>query len=52
MITADKLGVRCDECVFIDDRQEYVEGARAVGMQAILYQNLPQLKEDIIKILE
>lgn len=52
MITADKLGVRCDECVMIDDRPDYVEGAIAVGMQAILYKNLDQLKEDIIKILE
>lgn len=50
-ITADKLGVRLNECVFIDDRQDYIDGATAVGMQAILYQNLAQLKADLAKIL-
>lgn len=50
-ITADKLGVRCDECVFIDDRLEYIEGAVAVGMNGILYQNLKQLKEELAKVL-
>lgn len=51
-ITADKLGVRLGECVFIDDRQEYVEGAVAVGMKAILYENLPRLKEELERILQ
>lgn len=46
-ITADKLGVRCDECVFIDDRQNYVDGATAVGMTAILYKDLGQLKQEL-----
>ncbi len=50
-ITADRLGVRCDECVMVDDRPEYVDGATAVGMKAILYQNLDQLKADIISLI-
>lgn len=50
-ITAQRLGVRLDKCVFIDDRPEYVEGAAAVGMKAIVYQNLEQLKEDLAKAL-
>lgn len=50
-ITADRLGVRLDECVFIDDRQDYVDGAVAVGMQAILYKDLTQLKSDLAKLL-
>lgn len=50
-ITAERLGVRLDECVFIDDRPEYVEGAIAVGMKAIVYQNLEQLKGDLAKVL-
>src|SRR6185369_3482431 len=37
-ITADRLGVRLDECVFTDDREGYCEAARGVGMQAISYQ--------------
>lgn len=50
-ITADKLDVRLDACIFIDDRQDYIDGAVAVGMKAILYQNLSQLKSDITKLL-
>ena len=29
-----KYGLRAEECLFIDDMQENVEGARAAGMQA------------------
>ena len=43
-IAADRLGVRFDECVFTDDREEYCQGARAVGMHAILYTDYPQFK--------
>lgn len=50
-ITADRLGVRLDECVMIDDREEYLIGARAVGMRTILYESLPQLKRELGDIL-
>jgi FMN phosphatase YigB (HAD superfamily) len=50
-IVADRLGVRLDECVFTDDREPYCEGARAVGMQAILYENLPQFRSDLEALL-
>ena len=42
-ITAARLGVRLDECVFIDDRQEYCDGAMGVGMQALQYQSFEQV---------
>jgi HAD superfamily hydrolase (TIGR01509 family) len=50
-ITADRLSVRLDECVFIDDREPYCEGARAVGMQAILYQDLDQFRTELEQLL-
>ncbi len=50
-ITAERLEVRLDECVFIDDRPEYVEGARAVGMQAVVFIATEKLKKDLAKIL-
>lgn len=34
---AERLGVRPEEAVFVDDFRENVEAARAVGMQAIHY---------------
>jgi HAD superfamily hydrolase (TIGR01509 family) len=50
-ITADRLGVRLDECVMIDDRQELCEGATAVGMQAIRYEDFEQMKKALENIL-
>lgn len=51
-ITAERLGVRCDECVFIDDRQLFCEGANSVGMRAIVYTNFAQLKRELQELLE
>lgn len=50
-ITAERLGVRCNECVMIDDRQLNCDGARAAGMHAITYVSLDQLKDHLIPIL-
>jgi glucose-1-phosphatase len=38
LLAAERLGVRPEEVVFVDDFIENVEGARAVGMVAIHYQ--------------
>lgn len=46
-IAAQRLGVRLEECVFIDDREEYCEGARAVGMQAIRYEDFVQMQREL-----
>lgn len=51
-ITADRLGVRLNECIFIDDRQDYVDGAIGVGMQALLFTSTQQLKRDLVDILK
>ena len=48
---ADMLDVRLDECVFIDDREIYVEGANAVGMKGVIFTSLKQLKQDLSGIL-
>ena len=50
-ITAERLGVRLDECVFTDDREEYCDGARAVGMHAILFQDLTQCTAELEALL-
>ncbi len=34
-ITLGRLGVKPEEAVFIDDREDYVEGAKIVGLRAI-----------------
>jgi putative hydrolase of the HAD superfamily len=43
----EKLGTQAAETVFIDDRKENVEGARAVGMKAFLYRTMPELRRDL-----
>ena len=50
-IAAEQLGVRLDECIFTDDRQHYCDGAQAVGMRSILYENLFQFRRDLEALL-
>lgn len=50
-ITAQRLNVRLDECIFTDDREIFCEGARAVGMQAIRYCDFKQFKSDLETLL-
>jgi len=50
-ITADRLSVRLDECVFIDDREDYCAGAHAVGMQTIVYQSFAQCCAELKALL-
>jgi len=50
-IVADRLNLRCDECVFIDDRELFCEGATSVGMCAIVYTNFAQCKYDLETLL-
>lgn len=51
-IAADRLGRRLDECVFTDDRAEYCDGGRAVGMQAIEYESFEQFREALDELLQ
>jgi putative hydrolase of the HAD superfamily len=48
---AGKLGVELDECVFIDDKSVFLEPAKALGMQTILYQDFEQTTRELQKIL-
>lgn len=46
-ITLEKLDSKPGRSVFVDDRPDYVDGARAVGLHAILFAGLGQLKRDL-----
>jgi HAD superfamily hydrolase (TIGR01509 family) len=48
---AARLGVQDDECIFIDDQIKYCQGAEAVGMQAIWFENFEQFKAKIEPLL-
>jgi len=44
-VAARKLGLPLSQCVFIDDKQLFVDGAIQAGMKAVLYENLNQVKQ-------
>lgn len=49
-IHLERTGVAADQAVFIDDRESNCEGARAVGLHAIHFKHLEQLKGDLKKL--
>lgn len=49
--TAERLGVPTTACVFIDDREGHLAGAKVAGMQTVLYENLSQAQADLKKII-
>lgn len=51
-LTAERLNTPVGECVMIDDIPANVEGARAVGMQAILFTTNRQLESDLERLME
>ena len=50
-LSAERLRVPLEECIFIDDIAEYCNGATAIGMKAIQYKSFEQLKQEIDQIL-
>lgn len=51
-LACQRLGVDPKEAVMIDDREWYVEGAKAVGMRGIQYSDLASLKEQLGLVLK
>ena len=43
--------LKASECVFIDDREENVEGAKAVGMQGIVLTSFEQANAALRELL-
>lgn len=48
---AAKLGLETEECLFIDDREHHIAGARDVGMHAVLFINVSGLQKELAKLL-
>lgn len=51
-ILFEKFGLKPEECVFTDDKQENIDGSIAVGMPAILFRNAEQYEIELRKIIE
>ncbi len=50
-VVVERLGVRPEEAVFIDDTIEHVLAARALGMQGILFTTVEALAEELSGLL-
>ncbi len=48
--TAKRLGAEPQQCVFIDDVEEYADAARKVGMRGLRFVSSQQLKDDLAKL--
>lgn len=51
-LMADKLGVKPDECVMIDDLASNINGARLAGMHGVIFDFTEQAVEDLDRILD
>jgi FMN phosphatase YigB (HAD superfamily) len=49
-VAAKKLGMAPAQCVLLDDRLDFVEGARNAGMKGIVYESLPQVKGELAEL--
>jgi epoxide hydrolase-like predicted phosphatase len=52
ILAAERIGLKPEECVFVDDNSYYCEGARDVGMHTVVYNNFKQMKKELEIILE
>ena len=42
-----RMGLKPSECIFIDDNEQYLSGAKSVGIKTILFKNTVQLKTEL-----
>ncbi len=49
-LTIQRLGSRPGQSVFIDDKPEYINGAKEAGLNTILFENISQLKNTLAEL--
>lgn len=47
-LALDRFGLRAEDTVFVDDRADNVEGARSVGMDAVLFTDTAALRGKLV----
>lgn len=52
LAAADSLGLGPGVCIMIDDRPDYCEAARALGMQAIMYEDFDTCRQQLDALLQ
>ncbi len=43
----DKFKIKPEECIFIDDKERNIEGAKKIGMKTIFYKNPEDMREQL-----
>ncbi|MBS0629127.1 MAG: HAD family phosphatase [Verrucomicrobia bacterium] len=51
-ILLERLDLPAKECIFIDNREENVVGAKKLGIHTILFQSAPQLRRELERYLK
>jgi epoxide hydrolase-like predicted phosphatase len=46
-ITLERLGLKAQQSIFIDDRQDYIQGAKEAGLNTIIFKNLEKVKSGL-----
>ena len=49
-ITLGRLGSQAEQSVFIDDRPDYIKGAKDVGLNTILFESIAQVKKELAEL--
>jgi epoxide hydrolase-like predicted phosphatase len=49
-ITLERLGSKARRSIFIDDRQDYVQGAKEAGLNTILFKSIDQVKNELAEL--
>jgi epoxide hydrolase-like predicted phosphatase len=49
-ITLERLGSQAEQAVFIDDRPDYLQGAKDVGLHTVLFESATQVKEELTRL--
>ena len=47
----EKFGLKPEECIFADDKQENIEGALRTGMRGIVFENAAQYERELRRML-
>lgn len=49
-VTLERLGSQAEQSVFIDDRPDYIQGAKEVGLNTILFESTAQVKNGLVEL--
>jgi epoxide hydrolase-like predicted phosphatase len=49
-ITLKKLNSQPKQAIFIDDKQEYIDGAKETGINSVVFQDINQVKDELNRL--